>query len=278
MSERPHGYARYSLDGCRCYVCAWARAQYNDRRERLIRLGQWQPFVDPGVARAHAERLRAAGFGTRQIAALAGLNRKALQDVLNGRTRRIRPATHAAVLAVPDGAELADKTLTPACGTCRRIQALAANGWSLPVQAREVGWLPGNFHALLKRPQITAQTARLVRDLYDRWSALPPPAGADLSRRRARERSWFPPGAWDADTIDDPAVLPCLLPPVGPVDAGLEVLVQQLIAGHPVAMTAAARAEIVRRMPDRQLTEIAPIAQCSTERVRQLRVLAAAPC
>lgn len=274
MTERPHGYARYSLDGCRCYTCAWARAQYNDRREKLIRLGQWQPFVDPAGARAHAELLRAAGFGTRQIAALSGVNRQAVMEILSGESGRIRPVTHAAIVAVSAAAELAGGTAVPSVGTRRRAEALAAAGWSLPEQARALGWCLSNYHALLKRPSVVAHTARLVRNLYDRWSALPPPRGsaADRARRRALAKAWFPPMAWDEDAIDDPSALPCLLPPAGPVDATVELLVQHFAAGHTVVLTPKARAEVVRRMPDRSIAEVAAIIGLTHQRVSQIRV------
>lgn len=56
MSSRRHGYARYKLDGCRCYVCGYAAAQHNDAREHAIRRGQWQPFVDAGPVRQHLQQ------------------------------------------------------------------------------------------------------------------------------------------------------------------------------------------------------------------------------
>ncbi|WP_433078942.1 hypothetical protein ACQP1P_38765 [Dactylosporangium sp. CA-052675] len=272
MSDRPHGYARYRLDGCRCEVCGTARREYDRRRVRRTAQGRWQPFVEPGPARAHAEALRAAGLGTRQIAALAGINRKALQDVLNGSTGRIRPATAAALLAVPLTAEVAAKTVVPAVGTHRCQQALAAAGWSLTMQAAEVGWTVSNYFGLLRRTAVIAQTARLVRDLYERWQALPPPEGhaANLARRRAREKSWFPPFAWD-DDIDNPDALPCLLPPVEPVDRDLELLVQHLAAGHPAVPTTAARLEVVRRTDGWPAAEIAAVARCSPDYVWTLR-------
>jgi len=274
VSERPHGYARYRLDGCRCNACGWARYQYDSRRSRLVAQGRWQPYVDPAEARGHAERLRAGGLGTRQIADLAGLNRKALQDVLNGRTRRIRPATHAAILAVPADAELADKTVIPAEGTWRRVQALAAAGWSLTAQAREVGWQVGNYCALLKRPHLTAHTARLVRDLYGRWSMLPPPTGprADLARRRARERSWFPPMAWDDDALDRPDARPCLLPAVADSDPDVDDLrIQQFIAGFGVKLTWREKTEVAHRLRGRSLAETGEVLGCQPKTVGALR-------
>lgn len=134
---RPHGYARYRLDGCRCYVCGWAVAQYNDARDHAMRRGTWQPWTDAAPVRAHLERLGECGMGLRPIAALAGVDRKRLYAVLHGRPERgtgpqekVRPALATAVLAVePTLENLAPSTLISPHGTRRRVHALVAVGW-----------------------------------------------------------------------------------------------------------------------------------------------------
>ncbi|WP_039942930.1 hypothetical protein, partial [Streptomyces himastatinicus] len=63
--QRDHGYARYKLDGCRCYRCGWAKAQYDDAREQAMRRGQWQPFMDAEPVRTHLRQLQACGLGLR---------------------------------------------------------------------------------------------------------------------------------------------------------------------------------------------------------------------
>lgn len=72
MAERPHGYARYKLDGCRCYTCGWARAQYEENRQRAIAYGTWQPHVPAAPVREHIVQLQQCGMGLRAIAAAAG--------------------------------------------------------------------------------------------------------------------------------------------------------------------------------------------------------------
>ncbi|HEX5200913.1 MAG TPA: hypothetical protein VFW27_13360 [Actinoplanes sp.] len=66
-SSRPHGYARYKLDGCRCYVCGWARSTYEQNRQKQIIAGTWKPWVQAGPARAHLVKLKAAGVGERRV-------------------------------------------------------------------------------------------------------------------------------------------------------------------------------------------------------------------
>lgn len=216
MTERPHGYARYRLDGCRCYVCGWARAVYDDDRNRRLTAGTWQPFTDAQPVREHLAALAAAGIGQRRIAELAGVSRTALTAILYGRRgnppgTRVRRATADAILAVTPGpAGLAPKVIVDGTGTARRVQALCCIGWSLNQQAHRVGWTIGNFAGLARGHPVTAATARLVAGLYDQLSMTPAPAGysATRTRRFAAGKGWAPPLAFDDDTIDDPKARP----------------------------------------------------------------------
>jgi hypothetical protein len=222
VTTRPHGYARYKLDRCRCYTCGWAVAQYNDQREHAIRRGTWQPWVDAAPAREHVLQLKACGFGDRRIAELAGLNRKRVRALLFGRPERgtpppeqIRPATAIALLSVDATFDnLPDSTVIDATGTVRRLRALVAAGWPQARIAARLGVTPGNFCAVIRRDRTLVRRARAVRALYDElWTTDPRNAGVDnqaYSRavNHARALDWAPPGAWDEDTIDDPAAFP----------------------------------------------------------------------
>ncbi|MEU6661219.1 hypothetical protein [Streptomyces sp. NPDC046821] len=222
MTDRPHGYSRYRLDGCRCYTCGWAVAQYNDAREQAMRLGTWQPWTDAEPVRAHLRNLQSCDMGLRAIAAAAGVDRQRLNAVLNGRPERgtgpqekVRPELAAAVLAVePTLDNLAPSTLINPLGTQRRAHALVAVGWPQHHLAVAIGMLPRNFGAMLLRPNVLARRAREMRDLYAaRWNADPAAYGAteggiNRARRYAADRGWAPVGAWDEDTIDDPAAVP----------------------------------------------------------------------
>jgi hypothetical protein len=220
--DRPHGYARYKLNGCRCYTCGWAVAQYRDHREQLLRRGQWQPYVDADPARQHVANLKACGLGDRTIANLAGLERKTVRVLVHGRPERgtpppaqIRPATAAAILSVEPTAEnLPDAAVISSAGTVRRLQALVAAGWPQAQLAARLGMTPGNFGATLRREQVIVRTARAVGSLYDQlWNTDPSAAGVDnqataRARNHARSHGWAPVGAWDDDTIDDPTAEP----------------------------------------------------------------------
>ncbi|MEU9498200.1 hypothetical protein [Streptomyces sp. NPDC048196] len=221
-STRPHGYARYRLDGCRCYVCGYARAQYDDNRTRAIAYGTWQPWVDAEPVRHHIRYLQSCDMGLRVIATAADVDRKRLQGIVTGRPERgtgpqahVRPALAAAVLAVePTLDNLGAATVINATGTTRRLQALGAAGWPQHHLAVRLGMSDGNFGATLRRDRVIVRTARAVRGLYDElWRADPREHGVDSqaysrARNHAAAERWAPVGTWDDDTIDDPAAFP----------------------------------------------------------------------
>jgi hypothetical protein len=221
MSNRAHGYARYRLDKCRCPVCCAALTAYNRRRAMAVTAGTWQPWVDAEPARTHVRLLRTQGLGSRRIAELAGLDRKAVTVLLNGRTDRstpppakIRQATAAALLAVSVADGPADHAVIPATVTLRRIHALVAHGWPQARIAAYLGMRESNFAVLLARTTTTPATARAVAALYAQLSTEDPRNGgvSAVSYRRSRSqgqaRGWAPPHCWDDDTLDDPGAHP----------------------------------------------------------------------
>lgn len=222
MSLRPHGYARYRLDGCRCYTCAAARSRYDENRTKAITAGTWKPWVDAEPIRAHVTFLRSCEMGLRTIAAVADVDRKRLQCVVGGGPDRgtppqakVRPELAAAVLSVePTLQNLAPSTLISPIGTRRRAHALVAVGWPQQYLAEHLGMQPGNYGQMLLREHVLVRRALAVRALYDDlWKVDPKERGATAAgitraRRHAAANGWAPVGAWDDDTIDDPAAFP----------------------------------------------------------------------
>lgn len=222
MTTRPHGYARYRLDNCRCYTCAYARNRYDDNRTKAITAGTWQPWVDAEPVRTHIAHLRSCDMGLRTIAAAAGVGRNRLTAIVNGRTERgtvpqvkVRPDLAAAVLAVePTLANLAPSILISPLGTRRRAHALVAVGWPQHYLALHLGMRPGNFGTMLGRDHVLVRRALVVRAMYDAlWNVDPAEhgataAGIDRARKHAAVNGWAPVGAWDDDTIDDPEAFP----------------------------------------------------------------------
>lgn len=205
--------------GCRCEECRQANRDEESRRSRMMAYGRWQPFVDAGPAREHLRALAAAGIGWKRAAELAGVSNGAVTKILYGTpggqpSRRVRPETEAAILAVrPSPAVMAATARTDATGTRRRLQALAACGWPPGRLAGLLGVSPGNLSTLMRRERVTAATALAVAALFGELWDVPPPEGtpqeraaASRARRRAMRQGWVPPLAWD--DIDDPDAVP----------------------------------------------------------------------
>jgi hypothetical protein len=226
--------------------------------------------------REHLDMLQAAGLGTRRVAELAGLSRSCVLRVrtLSG----MFPFAASRILAVQPQNILPVNMVDPT-GTRRRSHALVAAGWSLRSQARHIGVAADVVSESLRRPLITAESADRAKRAYDELSMVTPaPQLAVRPKALARRRHWFPPLAWDDETIDDPDTLPCIIPPVEPVSRDLELLVQHTAAGHPVDVTPEARREIVRRLPDAPAVEAARFAQCALTYVYAIRRALAASC
>lgn len=219
VSERPHGYARYKRDGCRCNVCGFAVSEYTRRRRNEIRRGTWR--VDADLVRAHVRSLMAAGMGRRRIAEVAGVNQSTLSRQLYGRGDRKAPTTMRHDLArrlLAVAPDLAPNARVAVLGTARRIQALVAIGWTLTEVAAGIGWTVQNLTHLVcpSTGCVAARTAQAVADLYERLS-MTPPAGPSARRARAmaRRRGWVPPLSWNEGAIDDPEAQPRGVPSTG---------------------------------------------------------------
>lgn len=109
--------------------------------------------------------------------------------------------------------------MVPATGTLRRIQALAAIGWSLSEVSRQAGYARTHARLIGGRPMIHKSTADRFLKVYDALSMTPAPErtkaekiNASRSRRLARVREWPPPLAWEGLDIDNPDERPTTQP------------------------------------------------------------------
>lgn len=269
---REHGTRPRYRSGCRCGPCRYAQA---DGRRAA------RPLGDAAVVKEHVRVLAAAGIGQRRLAALAGISARTLGRLLYEGGRPLADTVDK-ILAVQPGADPALRGV-PALGTVRRLRALRTLGWTNTSLAPRLGVDPDAVSKVTYgyRELVRRSTAASAAAVYAELSELRPPAlpGAAATRTRARQQLWFPPIAWDDDVLDDADALPCLLPPVEPVDRDLELLVQHLAAGHPVEPTTAAVEEVIRRMPNAKPAEIAPIARRPARAVANLRArMKAAAC
>lgn len=201
----------YKHHRCPCAACLAANRAYNGRARRLNAYGRWQALVDAQPVREHVQSLR-SHYGIERIAELAGVAYATVNTLIHpiGGTVRthLRKQTADALLAVqPALSAVRDGRPVDATGTRRRIQALAAIGHPLIRQSLMVGRDRNFAGSILTRQQVTAHTARQVRDLYERLENRPRlDAIGKRTRRFAASHGWAPPAAWD--DIDDPAEQP----------------------------------------------------------------------
>lgn len=221
VARHEHGTrAAFVLDRCKCRPCREANNTAEGHRRKEQAYGRWQPYVDAQPTRNHVEQLRATGMGLKRIAAVSGVPHGALAKLVYGdRTRglapskRVRPATAAAILAVTPALEhLGERVVVDSTGTRRRVQALIALGWSMSELARRLDRLPTNFARVVHAPTCSASTARKVRALYAELWMTPPPEtthrqriAASRARNLAAQKRWPPPLWWDDEDLDNPA-------------------------------------------------------------------------
>jgi hypothetical protein len=245
-SPHRHGTrVAYVKDRCRCPNCTAANTAASRTRYRQQAIGRWQPFTVAGAVREHLAALRAAGIGVERIAKLTGLSLSHVRTLADTRpdasatTKRVRPDTIDRILAIPiSPATRARHSQVAALGTRRRLQALARLGWSLELLADQLGRRPASLRRSMAGDTVTAGTARSVAVLYARLETKTPPqltaeqrAAADAVRRKASERGWLSPMAWD-DIDTDPTP-----PPTSPACTGPDiddVAIERAIAGDGV--------------------------------------------
>lgn len=94
-------------------------------------------------------------------------------------------------------------SLVDATGTHRRIQALAALGYTLTQLSDQLSMSTRYAGKLMTTEKVRPGTAAIVHEMYDRLSMTRPEGWvADRARILAAAKGWAPPLAWD--DIDDP--------------------------------------------------------------------------
>jgi DNA-binding CsgD family transcriptional regulator len=255
----------YVRDQCRCTECTTANTAASNQMHRERTFGRWEPYVDAAHARQHIQMLRAAGIGVDQIAKLAGLSSSHVRGLIypssTGKPpfQKVRRDTAERILAVPaDDSSRAANSHVDATGTRRRLQALVAVGWAQAWLARELHRSPANLRRSMTSESVTARTAQLVNDIYERlWDAPPPRQtiaqrnASDAARTYATQHRWLPPLAWD-DIDEDPDPDPNQ-PDTSADDDDLdEIAIERAITGDiRVRLTHAEQIEVVRRMSER---------------------------
>lgn len=167
---------------------------------------------------AHMADLQAAGMSLRRITALAGTNSRWACNVRHNPNRRwVSRRISNGILAIPIPAPgdltavASSRSRVDATGTARRLQALMAIGYTQREVIERLGTAPTMSYRLWEGGRLVmACTAQKVCALYDELAMVQPPDTWQARRaaRRAAERGWAPPLAWDDESIDDPEAKP----------------------------------------------------------------------
>lgn len=129
-------------------------------------------------------------------------------------------------------------------GTVRRLQALAAIGWSLREVGRRLGISPQTLRGLMCQERCTTATRDKVAALYDELSMIV--GGNPRTVTWAAKRGFAPPLAWD--DIDDPAATPATADDTDDVD---ELAVDAVLDGHRLSLSGATAHAAVHALADR---------------------------
>lgn len=190
------------------------RTHYNQYlRSRAEQGGYQLGLVDMTEVAIHIEKLRNIGLGMNRIAIISGVDRRNICRALKGGQIRGRSAKK--ILDIPlDWRLAADAAKIPNVGTMRRLQALAAIGYSYNLIGEYLGGVEAsNIWKYITGHQKTVSTdfARRVEKVFHELQ-LHPRLGSDYATRRARahavSKGWAPPLAWDEGAIDDPMAKP----------------------------------------------------------------------
>ncbi|MFB7244586.1 hypothetical protein ACFCYX_19260 [Streptomyces populi] len=202
---------------CRLPECVERYREWDRARYRAKANGEPAKYIAAEPVRRHLTKLYATGITIHAVAATTGLTYLAVRSFTHHeygnrrpRRRRCTPETAAKILAVNEGNINTGRI--DATGTVRRLQALVAAGWPLERIGPHAGLSAENLHALTKRNQVLAGTARQVAEAYELLlHRRPANHGIDKrnisrARRRAAANRWPDPAYWATrmDVIDDP--------------------------------------------------------------------------
>lgn len=156
---------------------------------------------------------------------------------------------------------------TDATGTLRRLNALAAAGWSATEIGNHLGQSPKVTNKLrikaMQQGRVHVDTAQRITYLYEQlWHQTPTGRYQERVIRHAQRMGWAEPWQWEGLDMDDPNASPCSST-AGAID---EIAVERAMRGYPTKLTKQERAEAVMRLADagysiRQIAERLRIAE-----------------
>lgn len=194
--------------------------------------GPRNEMVSTGPVIEHINTLMDIGMTMAMVARAAGVSDEMIRLIAAGEQRTTR-RSYADAIRVVDGRPMKHQALVLGVGTRRRLQGLAATGWSLRMIGDRLGVNQTRVSMIRRAPLVSWGTYLRVKVVFD---SLGPDGGSVLSLRQAAREGWVHPFLWD--DIDDPFEVP-----VVPDESGVPdpVVVDRLVAGRSVV--AASKAE-----------------------------------
>lgn len=208
----PHGTAarykgtRFGRPPCRCQPCTRANRLSGIRRARARNAGE-ELLISRDILLPHIQELLASSMSQGLIARRAGVSQTTISYLINGKIQSCQRDKALGILGVRPG-QFDDLSERPALGASRRTQALYAIGHgresisaACGLSVCTIGQIANSRYTLVDG-RIDAAIRLAYRTLGDT------PGSSIKARRRAESQGWAPVGAWDDDTIDDPATHP----------------------------------------------------------------------
>lgn len=209
-----HGTWRaYEVCGCRCEECKRARRLYRKAVAVRSRTSSSRMPRGPVIRRV---RLLSTGMSLQDIADRSGLPYETVRKLRYGSGHSmVQYRTWTAIEKVPVPAFCTPhpikRNLHDATGTRRRLQGLAAIGWSLEDVSKASGLTASGLSKIRygTHDGVAATTALAVRKATKELAKRTPPMGknAEIVRSHAMANKWPSLWAWD-DDIDDPEATP----------------------------------------------------------------------
>lgn len=157
--------------------------------------------VSPDLARRHLNWLIEQGMSQAEVERVAGLSWKATQGIKTGAS--IMRSTEAKLLAVQPLLKLrvVGESKVPALGTARRLQALAAMGYTNRFMAGRLGVTEtAVWRVMCRSERCEVYVAKAAAVLFDElWDK---PGPSVRARRRAARKRWVSALGWDCIDTD----------------------------------------------------------------------------
>ncbi|MBA2951635.1 hypothetical protein [Streptomyces himalayensis] len=204
---RARGNHRSGQERCYCAPCRAAERAYTKHQRYLKATGRGL-LVDAAPVAAHLRMLMDNGDALTIIAEQIGRPRSTLENIISGRSKRVRRQTADQIMAMKPGNAIAANRSVPAVGSIRRIRALTALGHSLKAVAA-AGDIEDSTASYLLNGHSETIRYELAQRVKVAYRKLGESRGTSVRNlKRAAREMWAPPGAWDDEAIDDPNAAP----------------------------------------------------------------------